>query len=288
MRTNKEKCVMMSVQGKVDHPRVKYPGYRVGFDGVGRIIPAVGGITYNFFIGDSCMGIAGDHVEPGVSSSNAQEAENGAYNIFSCIGNEAMVISGDAKGAKGVVTGIHGGIEHVMLAFDKDTLEKLTCDDKFLVRSYGQGLELLDYPDITVMNCDPNFLDKLNIIENEDGTLTVPVTHVVPAHLMGSGVGSSTMMSGDYDIMTHDPISFEKYNLNSLRFGDIVMIEDHNNTNGPSYLTGSRTVGIVCHSDSFTSGHGPGVTVLLTSAKTKLIAKIDENANISNIIGFKK
>ncbi len=288
MRTNKEKCVMMSIQGKVDHPRAKYPGYRVGHDGKGRIIPATGGITYNFFIGDSCMGIAGDHVEPGVSTRNPVDIENSAYNILACIGNKAVVISGDAKGAEGVVTGVHGGIDHVMIAFDKRTLDKLTSDDKFLIKSCGQGLELLDYPDITVMNLDPDLLEKLNIVENSDGTLTVPVTHSVPAYLMGSGLGSSTMASGDYDIMTHDPKSVEEFNLKNLRFGDVVMIEDHTNVNGPHYLAGSGSIGVICHSDSFTSGHGPGVTILLTSSKSKLVAKIDQNANIANYLNFKK
>ena len=32
----------------------------------------------------------------------------------------------------------------------------------------------------------------------------VPVAACVPAHLMGSGLGSSEMMLGDYDIMTQD------------------------------------------------------------------------------------
>lgn len=204
MKTNVEKVVKMSIQGGVHHPIMRFPGYRVGHDGVARIIPATAGITYNFFIGDSCIGLAGDHIEPGVSSKNANEFENAAYNTLACVGNEAIVISGDAKGAKGIVTGKHGGADHVMLAFDQKTLDKLTVNDQFLIKAYGQGLELLDYPDIKVMNIDPSLLDKLNIKENKDGTISVPVKAISPAYLMGSGLGASTLQSGDYDIMLHD------------------------------------------------------------------------------------
>jgi hypothetical protein len=38
---------------------------------------------------------------------------NVALDILLCIGNEAKVVPGEAKGATGVVTGKHCGIEHV-------------------------------------------------------------------------------------------------------------------------------------------------------------------------------
>ncbi|NBK97037.1 MAG: DUF4438 domain-containing protein [Erysipelotrichia bacterium] len=282
MKTNKEKIVMQSLQGKIHHPRHN-GGYRVGYDNMGRIIPGTGGITYNFAIGDCCMGIAGDHVEPGVSLQNSDTSENNALNISSCIGNEAKVISGDAKGKKGVVSGTHGGVEHVFIYFDQDTLEDLNVDDKIAIKGYGTGLQLLDYPNIKVMNIDPRLLEKLNIIE-EQGTLKVGVTHIVPAHLMGSGLGSAQIVSGDYDIMTQDKAEVAKYHLDTLRFGDFVAIKDHNCHNGPHYLNGSCSIGVIVHSDSFTSGHGPGVAIILTSKDQTLIPFIDEQANLIHYI----
>lgn len=281
MKTNKEKLVMQSLQGKIHHPRCN--GYRVGFDNAGRIVPGTGGITYNFQIGDSCMGLAGDHVEPGVSMQNPDTMENNALNTFSCIGNEATIISGDAKGKKGIVTGTHGGVEHVFVYFDQETLEALNVDDKIAVKGYGCGLELIDYPTIKVMNIDPSLLEKLNIKENNK-TLEVGVTHIVPAHLMGSGLGSSHIQSGDYDIMTQDQEEVEKYNLKSLRFGDLVAISNHNCHNGPHYLNGSCSIGVIVHSDSFTSGHGPGVAIILTSKDASLKPCIDKNANLIQYI----
>ncbi len=288
MKTNSEKLVKLSIQGGINHPRMNFPGYRVGQDGIARIVPATAGITYNFFIGDNCTGMIGDHVEPGVSSKNKDASENAAYATFACVGNEATVITGDAKGAKGIVTGKHGGADHVMLAFDEETLNKLTLNDQFLIKSFGTGLELCDYPEIKVMNLDPELLEKLPIKENDDHTLTVEVATVVPAYLMGSGLGVSTMQNGDYDIMMHDESANKEFGLYDLRFGDLVLIEDHKAINGPTYVSGAQTLGVVIHGDSYSAGHGPGVTVLMTSEKTMFKAVKSNKANLKDILDFKK
>lgn len=282
MKTNKNKLVMQSLQGAIHHPRHNGSA-RNGFDGAGRIIPGVGGITYNFQIGDNCMDLVGDHVEPGVSLHNSDTAENNALNLFSCVGNTATVISGDAKGKTGVVTGTHGGVEHVFLYFEEETLHALQVGDKIAIKGYGTGLALEDYPTIHVMNVDPSLVEKMHIKETGN-QLEVGVTHIVPAHLMGSGLGSSQIVSGDYDIMTQDPKEVEKYNLKTLRFGDIVAIKDHYCENGPYYLEGSYTIGVIVHSDSYTAGHGPGVAVLFTCKDNTLQPIINREANLIHYI----
>lgn len=285
MKLNNDKLVIMSVQGKVDHPGMAASAYRVGYDGFGRIPMATGGITYNYKIGDSCMDIAGDHVEPGVSLRNPIDKENNALQAFACIGNEATIISGDAKGAKGYVTGKHGGIDHVMVYFDEMTLDKMTTDDKVLIRAHGQGLKLLDHEEIHVMNIDPTLLEKMGIVETAEG-LEVPVVSVIPAFLMGSGLGGASTMLGDYDIMTQDKAANQEYHINDLKFGDIVMVMDHDNHHGPHYLKGAVTIGVIVHSDSFTSGHGPGVVVILTSRIANIKPRIDKNANIATYLAI--
>lgn len=280
MKTNKEHLVIQSVQGRVHHPVMRGPGYRVGFDGWGRIPHATGGITYNYAIGDNCMNIVGDHIEPGVSLKNSEANENDALNTFACVGNVAKVISGDAKGDLGFVTGKHGGIDHVMIYFSKETLEKMVVDDKVLIKATGQGLKIEGVDDVMVMNCDPELLEKMNVTP-ENGQLKVGVTHIIPGYLMGSGLGSSTSMSGDYDITTQDAEAVKEFKLDTLRFGDIVYIQDHNANNGPHYLKGSGLVGVIVHSDSYTSGHGPGVCVLLSSKTAAIEPFIDENANLA-------
>ena len=287
IKTNQEKIVRFALQSHPDHPSSSSNGYWVGYDGKGRILPGVGGITYNFFVGDSCLGIAGDHIEPGVSSKAGVEGQNNAYNQLVCVGNQVTVISGKAEGKKGFVSGTHGGVEHVMLAFDADTLSKLTYHDEFLVEAYGQGLCLLDHPDIKVMSLDPELLQKMNIKENENG-LDVGVTAIVPAFLMGSGLGSSQIISGDYDIMLHDEEAVKKYGLEHLRFGDLVYIEDHYCGNGPDYKKGAGSIGVIVHSDSYTSGHGPGVCIMMTALDGKITPFIDDKANLKYLMDFKK
>jgi len=283
LRTNEDKLVMLSVMGEISSPGA---GPRVGYDGVTRVLPGTGGITYNVKVGDPAFGWAGDHVEPGVSTKNKEERPNAGYNTLSCIGNTAYVVSGDAKGAKGIVTGKHGGIEHVLIHFDRETIEKLQVGDKVQVRGFGQGLELLDYPDVKCMNLDPSFLHKMGIQE-KNGVLEVPVSAIVPPEFMGSGLGASSTETGDYDITSMEQERLKELGLDKIRLGDIVAIKDASSYYGRSYRRGAVIIGIVVHSNSFISGHGPGVTSLMTSLTGKIRPLKVERANIADYLGLK-
>ena len=212
-------------------------------------------------------------------------SRNQAYNTLACVGNEAVVISGDAKGARGVVTGKHGGIEHVLIDFAQEDLEKMAIEDKVLIKAYGLGLQLVDYPGISVRNLDPHVLLKLDLTE-EDGRLIVPVAAVIPARLMGSGIGASSTASGDYDITTTDQEEIKALGINELRLGDLVALEDTDNRFGRSYRKGALSVGVVVHSDCLAAGHGPGVTTLFTSIDGSLGFRLDPEANIGRILGI--
>ncbi|KGJ48107.1 MULTISPECIES: DUF4438 domain-containing protein [Paraclostridium] len=281
LKTNKDKVVKWSVQGKIHHPLAL--SYRVTHEGKPVILPSTGGISYNVKIGDCVYGLAGDHVEPGVSIRNEDVRESNALMTFACIGNEAKVVSGEAKGAKGYVTGMHGGIEHVLVHFDEETLENLAIDDKIMVKAYGQGLKLEGFDDIHIMSIDPNLFEKLGIIE-KDGKIQVPVVAKVPPYLMGSGIGSSSAYTGDYDIMTADFDEIKRLGLDKLKFGDLVLLEDCDNTYGRGYLKGAVSIGVIVHSDCVTLGHGPGVTTIMVSKMPIIEGIIDENANISKHI----
>lgn len=286
IKINLDMLIMQSVQGKIHHPTMSAPPYRITHEGVPLILPATGGITYNVKVGDSAFGWAGDHIEPGVSIRNENTSENGALMTLSCIGNEARVISGEAKGARGFVTGTHGGIEHVLAYFHHEYLEKMAIDDVILIKAYGQGLCIEGFPEIKVMNVDPNMFLKMGITE-KDGKLEVPVVAKVPAYLMGSGVGASSSYSGDYDIMTADTAEIERLGLNKLRFGDIVLLEDCDNSYGRGYLKGAVSIGVVIHSDCVKMGHGPGVTTLMTCKKSLIEGKVSGTANITSFLGIK-
>ncbi|MBS5316994.1 MAG: DUF4438 domain-containing protein [Zhenhengia sp.] len=279
LKTNKDKVVKWSVQGKVHHPTGGT--YRITHEGKPMILPATGGISYNVKIGDSAFGWAGDHVEPGVSMRNENTNENAALMTFACIGNEAKIISGDAKGAKGYVTGMHGGIDHVLVYFDEETLENLSIDDKIQIKAYGQGLQLTDYPDVHMMSIDPDLFEKLGVTE-VNGKLQVPVVAKVPPYLMGSGIGSGNGYSGDYDIMTADTEEIKRLGLDKLKFGDLVLLQDCDNSYGRGYLKGAVSIGVVVHSDCVKAGHGPGITTIMVSKTPMIEGIINEEANIGN------
>jgi len=281
MRTNADALAVLSVMGEVIHPKAsRDTAWRVGADGVPRALPGTGGICYNVRVGMRALGWPGEHLEPGVSTRNKDDAENAAYNQLAMIGNAARVASGDAKDALGYVTGKHGGIEHVLIEFNDEALEKLLPGDKVLIKARGLGLELLDYPDVRVTNLDPGLLDAWGVRE-EEGGLVVPVTHTVPARIMGSGLGRDSVFRGDYDIQTFSPDVVAEHGLEDVKLGDLVAILGADNTYGRIYSTGAVSVGVVVHADSFIAGHGPGVTTVLSSGvEGRIRPVLDAEANI--------
>ena len=286
IKTNQSKLPIVSVLGEVSSPMQRIP-YRTGFDGVSRTVVGTGGIVYNARVGDSAMGWVGDHVEPGVSTKNKDEKANGGYNTFACVGNVAHVVSGDAKGAKGFVTGTHGGIEHVIIDFEPEVLDKLTIGDKVQVRACGQGMEIEGCPGVKCMNLDPNLVLKMGIREGEGGVLEVPVAAIAPPELMGSGIGAATAQRGDYDITTQDAEALREHGLDKLRFGDIVAVRDRSSFYGRSYRRGALEIGVITHSDSKLAGHGPGVTTLLTANRGEIKPVIAPDANIAHYLGIR-
>jgi hypothetical protein len=288
LKTNEDRLVEFLLQCQPGQPRGR-GAWRVDIHGAPFILPSIGGITLNIQVGDSAFGWAGDHVEPGVSCTadthKPDEHPNNSLQVFACAGNPATVIGGEAKGATGVVIGHHGGSEHVIVDFPRAAKEKLTYDDKIMLHGKGQGLQLLDYPQITLFNLDPGLLHKMKIVE-AGGKLVVPVTTRVPAACMGSGIGDSNVATGDYDIMTSDADTVKAYALDKIRFGDFVALLDHDNRYGRAYAQGAVTIGVVVHSDCRLAGHGPGVTTLMTCPTGLIEPVIDPRANMADLLGI--
>lgn len=287
LKTNATQLVEFLLQCQPGPPRTRGT-WRVGHEGEPFILPGIGGITLNIQVGDPAFGWAGDHLEPGVScTADTKEPfkhPNVSLQLYACAGNKARVISGAAKGATGYVIGHHGGSEHVIVDFPRKVKKKLTYKDDIKIFAKGQGLKLLDYPDIMVYNLDPALLEKMNITPADNGTLKVPVTTMAPAACMGSGIGSAHVASGDYDIMTSDPETVAKYKLDKLRFGDFVALLDHDNRYGRAYRQGAVTIGIVVHSDCLLAGHGPGITTIMTCPAGQIEPVIDPQAGIAQAL----
>lgn len=276
------KLPMLSAVGTIYSARCA--GYIVNREGRALIVPQIGGITYNVRTGDSAFGYAANHVEPGVSITNGDKQDADALITLACLGNEALVVSGDARGARGIVTGKHLSMEYfarsVIVDFEPDVLDKLVIGDRILIKTQGQGLALHDFPEIRVHNIDPLLL-KLLGIRVESGELHVPIAARIPAELMSYKVGIRTTMC-DIDLQSDDPDALRRHGLLGLRLGDIVLIEDLDTTYSGSLHRGAISVGVVVTGDALRAGHGPGIVSILSAQKGNIQGVLDAQANIGN------
>ncbi|MFP3983831.1 MAG: DUF4438 domain-containing protein [Desulfurivibrionaceae bacterium] len=289
LKTNRNQLICQSIIGEITSPLGGVNPYRINPEGHSDVYPGVGGITYNLRIGDRACGLFADHVEPGVSISNFnqfqnQPGPNRALNLFSCVGNRAKVVSGEAQGKEGRVTGKHGGIDHVLIDFEPDILEDLVIGDKIQIKGFGCGLKLPDFPGIKTMSLDPDLLEVMDCRINDQNRLEIGVTHLVPARIMGSGIGHSHSYSGDYDIQLFDSPTVEEYGLADLRIGDIVAITDADATYGRIYRTGGVVIAVIVHSDCVLAGHGPGAMVIMASPQGEITPRINQEANLKNYL----
>lgn len=298
VQTNRDKLVTQSITGEITHPKQKRSPYKVSPDGEPQVLPGTGGVVFDQRVGDSAVDLVVDHVEPGASFSHLAsgakrgDGENYAFNTLACVGNEAELLKShedeDEEYGDGTVIGTHGGVEHVMIDFPEDTLSDLKVGDQVQIKARGLGLELTNYKDVVTMNMDPDFADTL--IDADGDSLTVPVTHRIPAKVMGSGLGADNTNRGDYDIQMFDEQIVDEYDLDTLRFGDIVAIENADHEHGRIYRSGAMTIGVVVHSKSIIAGHGPGVTTLLTSSEDQTINPVlsdPTEANLASLLDLR-
>ena len=163
LETNKDRLLKVAVQGEIVSPGSS--GYRTQWDGRPKMMIGTAGIKYNLQMGDPCFGWAsGDHVEPGVTIRGKEKPVPGecALALLACIGNEATVISGEAKGEKGVYTGRHAGADDLVW-FPAETIEKLAIGDKVQIKAYGVGLKIEGFEDVRVNKSSPRLLESLGI-----------------------------------------------------------------------------------------------------------------------------
>ena len=120
--------------------------------------------------------------------------------------------------------------------------------------------------------------------DKSTGKLIIPVAAKIPSECMGSGIGATNTSSGDYDIMTSDWDTVVSNGMDKMRFGDFVALMDQDNRFGRTHRKGAVTIGIVIHSDCRNSGHGPGVTNLLSCGNREIEPILDSSANIADVL----
>lgn len=286
--TNQHQLVEMAVMGYIAQPTLRAGGgYIPNNDGLSVVLPGMSGFVYDVRVGDPAFGWAADHLEPGASIAHPNYDMDHAMHYLTCMGNKAVVMSGMAKGAEGIVTGEHA---RMLIDFPPDVAEQLCVGDAIQIRAYGRGLMLTNYPQIMLKKCSPALINNLPIEELGSGKIRkirVPVTMELPIRIMGSGAElnpdyvDQDLMSGDRDLMA-------SLGIDQMRLGDLVVIPDADHRYGRGYRPGAVTIALCIHGDSVMTGHGPGILTLMTCAEPLIEWVIDPNANIANYLKIRE
>ena len=288
VQTNEDKLVVVSVAGAVVHP--SFPGlpaepYRLAADGTPFLLPTYGGIVYNVSVGDSAFGWMADCVHPGVSIHYGSELGNRGLNVFACVGNDAVMMTGEGKGTRGVVTGKSGRFsEHVIVHFPKEARSRFAVGDRVVIRAQGVGMAVEGFSGMRLKSLSPKLFRALAPEVTED-KLRIPVVARVPAHLLGAGAGL-TSEGGSLHMQTTDKEAVAAAGLGNLRLGDIVALEDYDSRYQHGYLRGAIGIAVVGQTDGPRAGYGPGMTLLMTDANGAIEPVLASGTNLVSLLGL--
>lgn len=286
-KTNAQQVISVSVQGIITPPRMPpLPAmpYSLAADGSPFLLPAYGSIVYNVSVGDSAYGWLADCVHPSVSVKLDEATGNRGLNVLSCVGNTAIVMTGNAQRARGVVTGKTGRFsEHVIIHFEEAVREQLTIGDKIVIKAKGTGLKFDDHPDVMLKGFSPELVEALEATTNSEGKLAVPVVAQVPPHLLGAGAGLVSD-GGSIHIQTADSNALREAGLDQLRLGDVVALSDYDSSWNHGYLRDAVGIGVIAQGDSPRAGYGPGITLVMTSQSGNIAPVVSPGVNIKDLL----
>ena len=279
---NVDDLVEMAVTGQVSQPTMRQGAYLHWPDGRAAILPGMSGIAYNARVGDRAFGWAGDHVEPGVSIANGDEKSDFALHYLTCIGNEAEVMTGLARGAKGTVTGEHA---RILVDFAPEVLEDLMIGDTIQIRAKGRGIRLANHPALEFKKTSPALARAYGLRE-ENGQIICPVAMELPARIMGSGAELNAEYV-DQDLMSGDRELMASLGIDQMKLGDLIAIRDVDHRFGRSFRPGWVAICLCIHGDSVMTGHGPGILTLITGPAESLGFTFDPAANIAQSLNIR-
>ena len=286
-KTNAHQVISVSVQGVITPPRMPpLPAmpYALAADGTPFLLPAYGSIVYNVSVGDSAYGWLADCVHPSVSVKVEDATGNRGLNVLSCVGNTAIVMTGNAQRARGTVTGKTGRFsEHVIIHFEQEAREQMSIGDKIVIKAKGVGMSFDDHPDVKLKGCSPELVEALEVTTNSEGKLSVPVVASVPPHLMGAGSGLVSD-GGSIHIQTADRDAVREAGLDGLRLGDVVALTDYDSSWNHGFLRNAVGIGVIAQGDSPRAGYGPGITLIMTSAGGNIAPMITPGVNLKDLL----
>ena len=279
LRTNEEMLVQVGLLGRVSYPR--HPGtYAVDRDDLPGILPGMSGVTPDIRVGSPVFDFACDHGEAGVSAEAEGESANLAFQVLACLGNPVQVLSGAARGSRGTVAGKHA---YVLIDFPQEALEQILPGDRLLVRASGQGLAILDAPEVACRNCSPHLLNRLGLELTGPGAISVAVAAELTPEVMGAGLGMDCEWA-NCDVMLHDRETVRRLGLEGLRVGDLVGMPGQDHRFGRRYDPRYSAVGVVVHALGPSPGHGVGVVTLLSGRRELLSYHPGPGRNLVDVL----
>lgn len=284
IRTNQDQLVEIAVAGSISPPAFRRGPFIPDNDGLSVVLPGMFGYVYNVRVGDPAFGWQGDHVEPGASIDHDDGGIHHALHYLTCMGNRAVVTSGEAAGAEGIVVGEHA---RILIDFDPEVHDLLCVGDTIQIRAYGRGLELLDHPGIELKKMSPKLLNAMGLEDLGGGRLRVPVAMELPVRVMASGAELNAEYV-DQDITSGDRGLMKELGIDKLRLGDLVAIHHADHRFGRGYRKGHVAIALCIHGDSVMTGHGPGILTLMAATDAEIEWFIDPGANIARHLNIRE
>ncbi len=284
MRTNEDQLVELAIAGAISAPSFKRGPFLPDNDGLSVVRPGMFGYVYNVRVGDPAFGWQGDHVEPGASIDHEDGGVHHALHYLTCMGNRAVVTSGLATGAEGIVVGEHA---RILIDFDEEVHEQLCVGDTIQIRAKGRGLALLDHPNVELKKMSPELLHQMGLETTSDGKLQVPVAMELPVRVMASGAELNSEYV-DQDITSGDRELMSETGIDRLRLGDVVAIHHADHRIGRGYRQGHVAIALCIHGDSVMTGHGPGILTLMAGTDDDIAWTLDPNANLARYLNIRE
>jgi Domain of unknown function (DUF4438) len=278
--------VAVNLLGVVEHPEFGGTPYRVDRDGRSYVPAGDGGIVLGPRLGESVFARDADHAAPGACLVHPDQAARHALAAYSCIGNQLVVRTGHASGARGAVLGQRGEQGRVIAWLAPEDLARMRPSDQVAVRACGQGWRPPGLPgEVAVLNLDPVALEVLPVTFGDDhGAVTAGVRMTVPSKLAGNGIGRPSV-GWDLDLQLRARARPGEAGADlaaeDLLLGDLVAVSDLDARYNMGYRRGWITVGVVVHGASPLPGHGPGITPILTGPAGPLRVRPDGPAHAS-------
>jgi hypothetical protein len=269
--TNRSSLVTVAVAGLVAPPRVHPEALQHDRDGRSYLLPGTGGVHPGVHVGDPVERWLADHLMVGASIEDpgSNPAEPGPLHRLACLGNRVRDGAGEAIG---VVAGKRGGLAPgflppnlVSVEASAGRLAGLAPGAPVVVEAVGRGLQLVDWPDVQLLNVSPQLLDMMPI-RVAVRRLEIAVRAIVPSRVAGAGIGQDAWI-GDLEIA--DPDAWRREG-DGLGFGDLVAFDAIDGRFGRYWRPGIVAVGAVAHGPSPAPGHGIGVTILVSGPAEQL------------------